>query len=107
MLAHVFLLQVLLRDNLKLRFSIDFTFSVVNLAKRFSLMDRATQEDEFRDYQLSPSAELPPFKPGEARIDSFWGDITKSKTSNGSHRFVAVCACCAATDVPPEQQCRE
>ena len=93
--CNVFLLHALLRDNLNLRFSIDFTFSVVNLDKRFSLMeecDRATLEDDFRDYKLSPSAELPPFKPGETRIDSFWGDMAKSKTSTGSHRFAALCS---------------
>ena len=59
---------------------------MINLAKCFSLVvdsDLPKLEDEWLDYQLSPSTDLPTYTPGDTRIDSFWGDMARGKTGTG------------------------
>ena len=68
---------------------------MINLAKRFSLVDDndlQKLEDEWLDYQLRPSTDLPTYTPGDTRIDSFWGDMSRSKAGTGQPRFGTLCA---------------
>ena len=67
---------------------------MVDLAQRFKLVqpeDMAKLEDEFMDYQLSPSAELPPFVPGVDWLDGFWAAMAQLKTGVGCLRFDYLC----------------
>ncbi|XP_045208611.2 uncharacterized protein LOC123560483 [Mercenaria mercenaria] len=44
-------------------------------------------QDEYMDYQLSPSTELPTFKYGETALEDFWFSLAEYKLPTGSRRF--------------------
>ena len=68
---------------------------MINLAKCFFLVDDSDLpqlEDEWLNYQLSPSSDLPTYTPGDTKIDWFWGDMARGKTGTGQPRFGTLCA---------------
>ncbi|XP_060074370.1 zinc finger protein 862-like [Ylistrum balloti] len=58
---------------------------VVEIGKRFPSVIQdgqlGTLEEEYREFQLCPDADLPKWEDGKTPVDSFWGGIASCKTA--------------------------